>query len=63
VPASSILQFIEEEEGISFAEYALLGALISVVCVLTVTAVGLSTLDLYTVVCSAVAAAMNMPAC
>jgi Flp pilus assembly pilin Flp len=63
VLASSILQFIEEEEGISLAEYALLGALISVVCVLTVTAVGLSTLDLYTVVCSAVAAAMNMPAC
>jgi Flp pilus assembly pilin Flp len=63
VLASSILKFFQDDEGISFAEYALLGALICVVCVLTVTAVGLSTLDLYTVVCSAVAAAMSAPAC
>jgi Flp pilus assembly pilin Flp len=44
-------------------EYALLGALIAVVCVLTITAVGTETLALYQVVCNGVALAISGQPC
>jgi pilus assembly protein Flp/PilA len=52
-----------KEQGVSSIEYALLGALIAVVCALTVTAVGANTALLYTFVCNQVAAAIGGPAC
>jgi Flp pilus assembly pilin Flp len=52
-----------KQQGVSSIEYALLGALIAVVCALTVTAVGANTAVLYTFVCDQVAAAIGRPAC
>jgi pilus assembly protein Flp/PilA len=52
-----------EEDGVSTIEYALLGSLIAVVCVLAVTAVGINTRDLYLAVCNGVAAAIGNPPC
>ena len=49
-------EFLKEERGVSSVEYALLASLIAVVCVAIVAAVGLNTLNLYTVVCNGVAA-------
>jgi Flp pilus assembly pilin Flp len=54
---------LKEEHGVSFVEYALLASLIAVVCVAIVAAVGLNTLNLYTVVCNGVAAATGNPSC
>jgi Flp pilus assembly pilin Flp len=48
---------------VSSIEYALLGALIAVVCVLAVTTVGSATRDLYMAVCNAVSKANNNPPC
>lgn len=58
-----VKQFLLEEEAVSLIEYALLASLIGVVCALAVMAVGTSTRDLYTSVCSAVAAATGNPPC
>lgn len=52
-----------EQEGLSSIEYGLLGALIAVTCVLSVTTVGERTLDLYMLVCNGVAAATGKPPC
>jgi len=51
------------QQGVSSIEYALLGALIAVVCALTVTAVGANTAVLYELVCDQVAGAIGRPAC
>jgi Flp pilus assembly pilin Flp len=56
-------EFLKEERGVSSVEYALLASLIAVVCVAIVAAVGLNTLNLYTVVCNGVAAATGNPSC
>lgn len=60
---SSLKRLSLEEEGVSSIEYALLASLIAVVCVGIITAVGLNTLNLYTVVCNGVAAATGNPPC
>jgi Flp pilus assembly pilin Flp len=56
-------EFLKEERGVSSAEYALLASLIAVVCGAIVAAVGLNTLNFYTVVCNGVAAATGNPPC
>lgn len=52
-----------DEQGASSVEYALLASLIAVLCVVATSAVGTSTLGLYTVVCTGVAAATGNPPC
>jgi Flp pilus assembly pilin Flp len=56
-------QFLRENEGVSSIEYALLASLIAVFCLLMITGVGTSTLDLYMVVCNGVAAATGAAPC
>jgi Flp pilus assembly pilin Flp len=51
------------QSGVSSIEYALLGCLIAVVCVVIVTATGLNTLALYTWVCNEVQGAIGGPGC
>jgi pilus assembly protein Flp/PilA len=63
VPAGHIRQFFSSDEAATSIEYALLGALIAVVCVIAVTAVGTSARDLYTAVCNVLAKASNSPSC
>ena len=60
---TNIKKFLSNDEGVSFVEYALLGALIAVACVLAVTAVGTSNRDLYLAVCNGVASATGKPPC
>ncbi|MGH8730046.1 MAG: Flp family type IVb pilin [Burkholderiales bacterium] len=53
-----------DESGIAAIEYALIGALIAVVCVATITNVGLNVINLYNAVCNAVSTAVSgAPAC
>ena len=52
-----------DNSGASSMEWALLASLIAVVCVAVVTAVGLNTLNLYTVICNSIQSAIGGPAC
>jgi len=63
LPIMRLSEFLKEEHGVSSVEYALLASLIAVVCAAIVAAVGLNTLNLYTVVCNGVAAATGNPSC
>lgn len=63
VLTARIRQCLSSEEGVSSIEYALLGALIAVVCAAAVTTLGSATRDLYMAVCNAVAKANNNPPC
>jgi pilus assembly protein Flp/PilA len=61
---SGIRRLLLEEEGVTSIEYALMGALIAVVCVVTITAVGNDLKGLYTLVCKEVSNAISgAPAC
>jgi pilus assembly protein Flp/PilA len=52
-------RFVHDESGVTLIEYSLLGCLIAVTCVATVTAVGANVLVLYTAVCNAVSTAIS----
>lgn len=52
-----------EQQGVTSIEYALLAALLAVVCALMITAVGTHTVTLYEVICNGVAVATGQPPC
>lgn len=59
-----VSRFFRHESGVTSIEYALLGSLIAVACVLTVAAVGGNAATLYTSVCRAVTTAVSgAPSC
>jgi pilus assembly protein Flp/PilA len=55
---SGARRLLFSEEGVTSIEYALIAALIAVVCVVMVTGVGVSANALWTAVCQAVDAAI-----
>jgi len=61
---AAIAGFIVREKGVTSIEYALIGALIAVVCVVSVTATGSNVNNLWTIVCNEVSTAISgAPAC
>ena len=56
-------RLFRDNSGASSIEWALLAALIAVVCVGVVTAVGLNTLNLYIAICNGVQSAIGGPPC
>lgn len=57
-------RFFRGEEGVTSIEYALMGALIAVVCVVAVTNTGKNASLLWTIVCNGVSSAIvGVPAC
>jgi pilus assembly protein Flp/PilA len=61
---ATLKQFALEEQGVTSIEYALLGAVIAVVCVGMITATGTNVNVLYSAVCNAVSNAISgSPAC
>ena len=53
-----ISRFLEDESGVTSIEYGLIAALISVVCIVAMTAVGTQLRAVYTSVSTALAAAL-----
>ena len=57
-------ELIADERAVTMIEYALVGALIAVVCVALVTAVGMNVSALYTLVCNEITTAISgAPTC
>ena len=52
-----------DEDGVTMAEYALLGALIAVVCVVAVTGLGWNLNETYIAICNGVATAVGAAGC
>lgn len=57
-----IKRFLKDEEGATMVEYGLLAALISIVCIVAITAVGDNLNIVFTAVCKALAGAVAAPA-
>jgi pilus assembly protein Flp/PilA len=55
--ATRLYQLLLDEDGVTFIEYSLIGALIAVVCVVAIGAAGTSVLGLFTAVCNEAAKA------
>lgn len=53
-----ISRFLEDESGVTSIEYGLIAALISVVCIVAITAVGIQLRAVYTSVSTTLAAAL-----
>jgi pilus assembly protein Flp/PilA len=51
--------FVVDEAGVTSIEYALLAALIAVVCTMAVSVVGTNTRDLFMTICNAVSTAVS----
>ena len=62
--AMGIKRFMKDEEGATMVEYGLLAALISIVCIAAITAVGQNLDVVFTAVCNALkGAVLNGVAC
>ena len=63
-PIRACAQFLREQQGVTSLEYALLGVLIAVTCVATLSVLGGNVAALYTNICNAVSTAISgAPAC
>lgn len=57
--AVSLKRFLQEEEGATMVEYGLLAALISIVCILAITNVGINLNTAFETICNALATAVG----
>jgi pilus assembly protein Flp/PilA len=58
-----IKRFLKDEEGVTMVEYGLLAALISIVCIVAITAIGTHLNVAFETICNALAAAVGGAAC
>jgi len=64
VLACYLKKFLRDEEAVTSIEYAMIGALIAVVCVGAVNTVGTNVIEIYTVICNTVSQAVSgAPGC
>ena len=56
--AVGIKRFLKDEEGVTMVEYGLLAALISIVCIVAITAIGTNLNVVYQTICNALAGAI-----
>ena len=61
--ALGIKRFLKEEEGVTMVEYGLLAALISIVCIVAITAIGTNLNVAFETICNALAGAVGAAAC
>ena len=61
--ALGIKRFLKEEEGVTMVEYGLLAALISIVCIVAITAIGTNLNIAFETICNALAGAVGAGAC
>jgi pilus assembly protein Flp/PilA len=61
--AMGIKRFLKDEEGVTMVEYGLLAALISIVCIIAITAIGTNLNIAFETICNALAGAVNAAAC
>ena len=54
-----IKNFVPEEEGVTMVEYGLIAALISIVCLVALTGVGVSVNDAFVKICNALKTAVG----
>jgi pilus assembly protein Flp/PilA len=63
-PIRACAQFLREQQAVTSLEYALLGVLIAVTCVATLSVLGGNVGALYATICNSVSAAISgAPAC
>ena len=58
-----IKRFLKDEEGVTMVEYGLLAALISIVCIVAITAIGTNLNTAFETICNALATAVGGAAC
>ena len=54
-----IKRFLKDEEGVTMVEYGLLAALISVVCIIAITGIGVNLNETYKIICGKLAGAVT----
>lgn len=54
-----IKRFLKEEEGVTMVEYGLLAALISVVCIIAITGIGVNLNEVYKIICNKLSGAVT----
>ena len=54
-----IKNFVPEEEGVTMVEYGLIAALISIVCIVALTGVGVSVNDAFVKICNVLKTAVG----
>lgn len=61
--ALGIKRFLKEEEGVTMVEYGLLAALISIVCIIAITAIGTNLNIAFETICNHLANAVGGAGC
>ena len=61
--AIGIKRFLKDEEGVTMVEYGLLAALISIVCIVAITAIGTNLNVAYQTICNALSGAVGGAGC